>query len=216
VALTFDDGPNPLETPQVLHVLETHGARGTFFLLGQCAQRYPDLVARILRGGHAIGNHSWDHPSFPAIKASERRRQIRECGRALGDARVKLFRPPYGDQTVASRLDPLWLGWEVVAWSISGTDWRGDGAGTIAERILRDLHPGSIVLLHDALFRYEDARFVPRAATIAALSTVLQAAAGRFRFVTVPELLRLGEPNRELWIQPGKADYVAGLKSGET
>src|SRR5437762_10836162 len=56
VALTFDDGPSPVSTPQVLEVLEAHGARATFFLLGRCAERHPDLVARIVRGGHAIGN----------------------------------------------------------------------------------------------------------------------------------------------------------------
>lgn len=216
VALTFDDGPHPVQTPQFLEVLEAHGARGTFFLLGESVRRYPELLARIVRGGHAIGNHSWDHPSFPAISARERRRQIRECWRVLGGVHPKLFRPPYGDQTLFSRLDPLWLGWKVVTWSISGTDWRGDNAENIAARILQGLRPGSIVLLHDALFRYEDDRFVSREATLGALALVLESAADRYRFVTVPELLRLGRPQREFWVQPGRADYLATLKSGET
>jgi peptidoglycan/xylan/chitin deacetylase (PgdA/CDA1 family) len=185
-------------------------------LLGRCAQRHPDLVARIAAGGHAIGNHSWDHPSFPAVSTYERRRQISACGRVLGRLAPKLFRPPYGDQTLGSRLDALWLGYQVVTWNVSGTDWRGDGPEAIADRVLHDLRPGSIVLLHDALYRYEDPHFVSRAATLAALAIVLQAAAGRFRFVTVPQLLTLGRPNREFWIQPGQADYVAGLKSGGT
>ncbi|MFL6646979.1 MAG: polysaccharide deacetylase family protein [Sulfurifustaceae bacterium] len=216
IAFTFDDGPHPRQTPQFLDTLESRGARGTFFLLGYMAERYPELVARIRRGGHAIGNHSWNHPSFPAISAAERRRQIRACGRALGEIKPALFRPPYGDQTVLTRLDPLWLGWEVITWSISGTDWRGDGADSIAGRILTCLRPGSIVLLHDALFRYEDVRYTSRDATLKALTVVLDTAASQYRFVTVPELLRLGRPNRELWIQPGQADYLARLKSGET
>lgn len=216
VALTFDDGPHPLQTPQFLDILEAHGARGTFFLLGYMAERYPELVARIRRGGHAIGNHSWNHPSFPAVCAGERRRQIRACARALGEVDTRLFRPPYGDQTMLTRLDPMWLGWDVVTWSITGTDWRGDLAEPIAERILSRLQPGSIVLLHDALFRYEDVRYTSRDATLQALAVVLETASSQYRFVTVPELLRLGRANREIWIQPGQADYLARLKNGET
>lgn len=210
-ALTFDDGPTPATTPRFLALLEAHGARGTFFVIGKRAQRYPELVARIAEGGHALGNHSWDHPSFPAVSARERRRQIRAWAQTMGDAHSKLFCPPYGNQTLISRLDPLWLGWQVVAWDVSARDWTGDSAEQIAERILRRLQPGSIVLLHEALYRYEDRRFVPREATVAAVARVLEATAGRYRFVTLPELLRIGRPNREIWFQPGRADYLARL-----
>src|SRR5262245_56809812 len=64
IALTFDDGPHPEETPRVLEILERHGARGTFFMVGKSARRYPEVVARAAEGGHALANHSWDHPSF--------------------------------------------------------------------------------------------------------------------------------------------------------
>lgn len=212
VALTFDDGPQPASTPRFLELLEARRARGTFFLLGVSAQRYPDLVARITAGGHAIGNHSWDHPSFPAIDARERRRQIRACAEALGDDHTKLFRPPYGNQTLRTRLDAWALGWKVVTWNIVGHDWTGRSAESIAERILAKLRPGSIVLLHEALFRYEHASYVSREATLAALARVLDAAGSRYRFVTVPELLCLGRPNYEFWIQPGDAGYLAQLR----
>ncbi len=211
VALTFDDGPHPATTPRFLELLEGHGARGTFFLIGKLAQRYPQLVARIVGGGHALGNHSWDHPSFPAIPARERRRQIRAWAAAVGATPPKLFRPPYGDQTLASRLDPLWLGWKVVTWNVTANDWHGDSAEQIASRVLERLRPGSIVLLHESLFRYEDARYAAREAVLQALAAVLGTAGGRYRFVTVPELLRAGRANRELWIQPGRADYLATL-----
>lgn len=215
VALTFDDGPHPQQTLKFLEVLEAQGARGTFFLLGKSAARYPELVARIVAGGHALGNHSWDHPSFPAISARARRRQIRECAGVLGEAgAAKIFRPPYGNQTFWSRLDPLWLGWNVVTWNVCGQDWRGETAEAIIERINASLRPGSIVLLHDRLFNYEDARYTAREATLEAVRAVLQQ--GRFRFVTVPELLRLGRAQRELWIQPGHPEYLAKLKNGET
>jgi peptidoglycan-N-acetylglucosamine deacetylase len=216
VALTFDDGPHPAQTPQFLELLEAYGARGTFFLLGQSAERYPELVKRIVDGGHAVGNHSWDHRSFPAIQARERRQQIRECARVLASATsAKIFRPPYGNQTLLSRLDPLWLGWDVVTWNICGNDWRGETGDEIAARIISALRPGSIVLLHDRLFQYEDARYTSREATLQAVRQVLEAGAGRYRFVTVPELLSYGRAQRELWVQPGQADYLAILKSGE-
>lgn len=216
VAFTFDDGPHPVQTPRFLEMLEAHGARGTFFLIGESAQRHPELVQRILEKGHAVGNHSWDHSSFPALSARERRRQIRDCEKMLKEKHGKIFRPPYGNQTFLSRLDPLWLGCKVVTWNICGMDWRGETAECIADRILTALRPGSIVLLHDRLYRYEDVSYASRDATLEALAIVLKAMADQYRFVTVPELLRLGRPNCEFWIQPGQADYLAALKSGET
>lgn len=210
-ALTFDDGPDPHSTPRVLEVLEAHGARATFFLVGRAAARHPALVRRIAAGGHAVGNHSYDHQSFPQLSAGERRAQLRAWERACPVPHARLLRPPYGDQTWRSRLDPLWLGWQVVAWNINANDWRGEGAETIAENVLQRLRPGSIVLLHDTLFHCEDLRFAPRDPTVRALEIVL-AAASNYRFVTVPELLRLGRPNREFWIQPGQPEYLARLK----
>jgi peptidoglycan/xylan/chitin deacetylase (PgdA/CDA1 family) len=214
VALTFDDGPDPASTPKFLDLLEARGARATFFLVGRSAQKYPALVKRMVQGGHEVGNHSWDHPSFPTIAAAERRRQIRACAQVVGQNRSKLFRPPFGDQTLRSRLDPLWLGWEVIAWNVCGVDWRDDNAGDIAERIIREVRPGSIVLLHDALYQYEDVRFASREPALRALEIVLDALRSTYRFVTVSELLRHGSPNRELWAQAGEPDYLARLKSG--
>src|SRR3954471_23613007 len=77
IALTFDDGPDRQETPRVLDVLERHGARGTFFQVGKSVERYPEIVARAAAAGHALANHSWDHPSFRQIRGSYRRGPIR-------------------------------------------------------------------------------------------------------------------------------------------
>src|SRR3989442_6464090 len=85
-ALTFDDGPHAASTPQLLEILARHQARATFFMLGQFALQYPELVRRIAQAGHAIGNHSWDHASFPFITGRQRRGQIR--------ARARLTSPP--------------------------------------------------------------------------------------------------------------------------
>ena len=69
-ALTFDDGPHPEYTPLLLNILERYQARATFFMIGDAAQRHPDLVRQVAQGGHAIGNHSWDHPFFPSLSGS--------------------------------------------------------------------------------------------------------------------------------------------------
>ncbi|MGH8754891.1 MAG: polysaccharide deacetylase family protein [Burkholderiales bacterium] len=109
-ALTFDDGPHPEFTRRLLDILDRYQARATFFIVGRSAQRYPELVKRIAQAGHALGNHSWDHPSFPYISRRERRLQIRACAKAIHPYGLKLFRPPYGNQSIASRLDALCIG----------------------------------------------------------------------------------------------------------
>jgi peptidoglycan/xylan/chitin deacetylase (PgdA/CDA1 family) len=211
-ALTFDDGPDPVWTPRLLEVLEAYRARATFFMLGARAARHPAVVRRLARAGHAIGNHSWDHSAFPLLSARRRREQIRACQRALGSHGCRLFRPPHGAQTFASRLDALWLGYDVVTWNLSALDWLGRSGGEIADRLLEGLRPGSIVLLHDGLADAEEERFFDRAPTLDALHTLLHRLHGVFTFVTVPELLCLGTPHRVHWVRIPNADFLRGLK----
>ena len=77
VALTFDDGPDPRYTSRLLEILKRHEAKATFFMIGKNAQRYPHIVKQVFQAQHAIGNHSWDHPSFPLITERQRRAEIR-------------------------------------------------------------------------------------------------------------------------------------------
>src|SRR4051812_23356086 len=106
IALTFDDGPDRQETPRVLDVLERHGARGTFFQVGKSVERYPEIVARAAAAGHALANHSWDHPSFRQIRGRYRRGPIRWCGGGLPPpGGPPPFRPPFGGQSLSSPLD---------------------------------------------------------------------------------------------------------------
>jgi peptidoglycan-N-acetylglucosamine deacetylase len=210
-ALTFDDGPDPVWTPQLLSLLEAHGARATFFMVGSRAQRHRDVVRRVAAGGHAIGNHSWDHPSFPRIPASERRRQIRACGQALAPYGCRLFRPPYGHQTIETRFDALRAGYDVVTWSIETQDWETNAAQEIIERVDGRLRPGSIILFHDGLMDALDARYFDRGGTVEAVALLLQRFAGRMAFVTLPELLRRGRPHREYWVSKSTAENFNGL-----
>ena len=196
VALTFDDGPHPEFTPRLLAILAQHRVRGTFFLVGEMAQKHPDLVRGLASAGHAIGNHSWDHPVFPSIDRRSRWRQIRACQRALAPhGRARLFRPPYGAENMTTRLDALCLGYKIIGWSVEAKDWRDDDPARMAQRLIDTVKPGAIVLLHDAIYRSR--RAVPlydRTPMLRALSLFLEQIGDRFRFVTVPELLRYGRP----------------------
>jgi peptidoglycan/xylan/chitin deacetylase (PgdA/CDA1 family) len=199
VALTFDDGPHPEATPRLLELLSAHGARATFFMVGEAARRHPDIVRRAAEGGHAIGNHTWDHPSLPLLRGPARRLQIRWCARALAPWEAKLFRPPWGHQSPGSRRDAVRLGYQVVAWSVMAEDWLDDPAEVLAERVGARLHPGAIVLFHDALYRTVDERYRDRGPTVGAVELLLRRLAGRYRFLTVPELLARGRPVRWHW-----------------
>jgi Predicted xylanase/chitin deacetylase len=209
-ALTFDDGPDSDVTPQVLALLEKYQARGTFFLVGQAAVSHPDLVKKIAAGGHAIGIHSWDHRAFPVLSSRERCRQIRTCERVLGSYATRLFRPPYGEQTVVSRIEAFLMGYEVVGWNANSGDWHESDSAVLSKNLMGAVGPGAIILLHDTLFDKGKAAhgidpayrsWPDRQAMLVALKFVLESLSERYRFVTVPELLSLGRPRRSFWFK---------------
>lgn len=200
-ALTFDDGPHPVYTPRLLDILERHGARATFFMVGKSASMHPDLVRRVAQAGHAIGNHSWNHQSLPLISSRERRAQMRACERALAPHSQRLLRPPYGHQTVASLFDAWCLGYRVIAWSLHAYDWLDHDASWMADRLVDQITPGCVVLLHDALYSYPDERYVDRGHMLMAVDMVLERLGDCFRFLTVPDLLQCGRPQRRNWCQ---------------
>jgi peptidoglycan-N-acetylglucosamine deacetylase len=199
VALTFDDGPDRVYTPRLLDILAAHCARATFFMIGVRAQRHPELVARVAAEGHTIGNHSWDHPSFPLISREERLEQIRACQEAIAPHDGQLFRPPYGHQDFASWVDVEEMGYRVVTWKVSPHDWEFRDGHSMAEEVMRQLQPGNVVVLHDGLFDATDNRFFARDPTLAAVELLLDRLAGRLRFVTIPELLQFGVPQSKRW-----------------
>lgn len=199
VALTFDDGPDPDATPELLEILASRDAKATFFMTGENAAAYPELVAAVRAGGHAVGNHSWDHPSFPLISGRERRRQISRCARVLAANDTAIFRPPYGHQSAASRRDALLAGHEVVAWNVCVPDWEDHNGEWLADFALQKIKPGSVVLMHDGMVDYTGTAGGDRQSTLDAVGRILSALHGRFEFVTVPELLRRGLAVRTVW-----------------
>jgi peptidoglycan/xylan/chitin deacetylase (PgdA/CDA1 family) len=208
IALTFDDGPHPVDTPPLLDLLERHGAKATFFVVGKSARRYPELIERMAGAGHALGNHTWDHPSLPSLKGRYRRRQLAWTEEVLGPHSSGLFRPPYGEQSPGSRIDALRLGLRPVCWDVIAEDWRDDPPEIMLQRIYRKLRRGSIVLFHDTLYTTVEERYRDRGPTLATVERLLVDLGDRYRFVTVPELLKLGRPVRWHWYQRSRLDWL--------
>lgn len=212
-ALTFDDGPHPENTPALLEILARHDARATFFMIGELAMRHPSLVRDVARAGHVVANHSWSHLSFPLLTARERYEQLRRCREALAPYGVMLFRPPYGHQTLGSRWQTLCAGYEVVAFNVHAEDWLSRRAEWMSERLVQRIRPGSIVILHDNLYRSTLTGSQPdRQPMLQALDHALERLQHRFRFITVPELLRLGAPRRENWYRLAREDMQDALQ----
>jgi peptidoglycan-N-acetylglucosamine deacetylase len=210
-ALTFDDGPDPEYTPRLLDLLEKYQARATFFMVGEAAQAHPELVRRIAHAGHAIGNHSWNHPSFPVISGHERRAQIRACARAIAPYGERLFRPPYAEQNIASRIDALLLGYKVVMFDAWSDDWCGGDPETVARQLEQRIHPGGVIVLHDRLSDALDDSYFDRTRMLKAVEIFLDRVSERFRFVTLPELLRCGRVRRELWYKKSDLELLNKL-----
>jgi peptidoglycan/xylan/chitin deacetylase (PgdA/CDA1 family) len=188
IALTFDDGPNPDVTPQLLRALESHSAMATFFMCGLAAQRHPALVRAVLDAGHSIGSHSWDHRHLILrhLPINEWRRQIDDTHALLADisgAPVRWFRPPRGmiDRRAWDALRKQ--GITTVLWSVDGSDCRLRDPDVIAAKVLDKLCPGAIALLHDANANYLYATARPRygelgnqQSTVRAVDNILRAA----------------------------------------
>ena len=154
VCLTFDDGPHPEYTPRLLDVLKECGVPATFFVIGQQAERHPEIVRRMADEGHAVGHHSYFHEEPHRVSArqlSEEVRRTRELLRGLLGTAPDLFRPPYGNLT-AAKLWRLWgAGQSVVLWSTDPMDYARRSADEVGEWFERNpLSGGDLVLLHDA------------------------------------------------------------------
>ena len=152
VALTFDDGPDPEGTPQVLDALDGLGLRGTFFVLGERVRAHGDLVQEIARRGHQLATHGDAHAHHLARSPWWVRRDLLSaCSAmaALGQP-PRWYRPAYGQATGSTLALARAMGLEMVLWSAWGREWAARDPGEVAARIARRLRPGAIVLLHDS------------------------------------------------------------------
>lgn len=182
IALTFDDGPWPKTTGQVLSILRQFKIHATFFLLGPQVRTRPQLVQQELHEGHAVGNHSWTHPKAtrrPKLELDATTEAIRQ---ATG-LRTMLYRPPYGILNNSLTQLALRRGMAVILWSVDVNDWKRPPVEYITKQVVLSSTPGGIILLHDG--------GGDRSHTVAALPGIIQnLQAQGYHFVTIPELLQ--------------------------
>ena len=133
LALTFDDGPEPVQTEYILDVLRRHQIQATFFMIGDQVKRYPELVAKVMaEGHHLIANHSWDHPNFHSIDVADQTLQVEKTGQELiGSMTQKFFRYPYGNATCETNDYLHKQGYKIVGWHIDSCDWAFDKTGEV-------------------------------------------------------------------------------------
>jgi peptidoglycan/xylan/chitin deacetylase (PgdA/CDA1 family) len=184
VALSFDDGPSPANTPRILDILGQHDARATFFVLGERIEGCEDVLARMAKEGHEVGNHTFTHPHTIDLRPGQITAELSRTNEALAalSIRPRLLRPPYGKDRRRIASAGRVLDMTVVLWSIDSGDTRGRSAKQINDHVLEKARPGAIVLLHDGGDQ--------RPATIAAVEELVPALINRgFDLVTVTELL---------------------------
>lgn len=195
MALTFDDGPDPDQTGQILDLLKEYEAKATFFLLGKRVIRYPDLVKREAAEGHELANHTYSHAYFNKAAKEQMIKEIKDAEEAIfqvSGVRTHLFRPPGGfyNQTLVdickanNYIPVLW------SWHQDTVDWKRPGVKKIVNKVLNNARGGDIVLFHDHV--------EGNTQTIEALKQILPELKKRgFRFVTVSELIAQRNKNQD-------------------
>ena len=185
VAITFDDGPHPQNTPRLLDMLRARNIRATFYVIGRSVDLYPQVVRRTVAEGHEIGNHSQTHRLLSKLGDEELRQEMSRCRDAVARAagvQPRTMRPPYGGLLQRQReLVHAEFGYPTILWSVDPLDWKRPGASVVSSRILAGTSSGGIVLAHDL-----------HAQTVDAMPATLDGLLRRgFKFVTVSQLLAM-------------------------
>ena len=160
IYLTFDDGPDPRWTPQILDLLKKYNARASFFVLGHKAGKYPELIARIAAEGHAIANHGYSHTSLTAVSAEEFLSEVKSTEAAIRAALAdapsaasqvcRSLRPPYGELNVLLRSRAARLDYKLAYWGLDTLDWSASASASgILKAVMENLQPQRVILMHD-------------------------------------------------------------------
>ncbi|MEP2774960.1 MAG: polysaccharide deacetylase family protein [Luteolibacter sp.] len=185
IAITFDDGPHPQNTPRLLDMLAQRNIKATFYVIGRSVDLHPGVLRRTVAEGHEIGNHSHTHRLLSKLGDSEVRQEMQRCQDAIGRAagvRPRTMRPPYGGLLQRQReLIHDEFGYPTILWSVDPLDWKRPGPSVVASRILSGTNAGGIVLAHDLHSQTVDA--MP-----ATLDGLLRKG---FKFVTVSQLIAM-------------------------
>ncbi len=185
IALTFDDGPHPYYTEQILDILDEYGIKATFFVVGENVQLYPELVKREIEAGHEVGNHTYSHPHMRNLSEkalSEELQKTEQVLEELCDYRPRLFRPPEGFCCNAVQNCAKTMSYQLLLWDIDTTDWAHNPADNIVKLVLGNAKSGDIILCHDYVTKPSPTpealrRFIPKLK------------AKGFEFVTISELM---------------------------
>jgi peptidoglycan/xylan/chitin deacetylase (PgdA/CDA1 family) len=185
IAITFDDGPHPQNTPRLLDMLRARNIKATFYVIGRSVELYPQVVRRTVAEGHEIGNHSHTHRLLSKLGDDELRQEMARCRDAVGRAagvQPRTMRPPYGGLLQRQReLVHAEYGYPTILWSCDPLDWKRPGASVVSSRILAGTSAGGIVLAHDL-----------HAQTVDAMPAAFDGLLRRgFKFVTVSQLLAM-------------------------
>lgn len=185
IAMTFDDGPHPQNTPRLLDMLAKRNIKATFYVIGRSVDLHPGVLRRTVAEGHEIGNHSHTHRLLSKLGDTEVRQEMQRCQDAIGRAagvRPRTMRPPYGGLLQRQReLIHSEFGYPTILWSVDPLDWKRPGPSVVASRILSGTTAGGIVLAHDLHSQTVDA--MP-----ATLDGLLRKG---FKFVTVSQLIAM-------------------------
>nr|WP_199306651.1 polysaccharide deacetylase family protein [Anabaena sphaerica] len=193
IALTFDDGPWPKSTAQVLDILKKNNIKGTFFVLGQNVKNYPDLSRRIVAEGHSIANHTWHHwyhHMNPQTAAYEVANTTDIIFKTTG-VKTGLFRPPGGNMTNGVAAYARSNKYAIIMWSSDSIDYSRPGVPRLINNIFKAAKPGGIVLMHDG--------GGDRTHTVKALPEVISKFRKQgYKFVTIPEMLEMQDKQQQL------------------
>lgn len=193
VALTFDDGPSPIWTPQILDELKKSGAKATFFMIGHHVQKYPEVARRVANEGHQIANHGYAHSVLFYYTPDELEEEIKYTEFVIKEITGKTttcFRPPKALITQREKLKLKAMGYHVVLWSLNSKDWVTFDDKYIVRYIMRNVQNGDIILFHDSggVFGREGGDRSETVSTVALLVEKLRER--KFECVTVDELLQ--------------------------
>jgi len=190
VALTFDDGPYPPYTANLLDILKEYDVPATFFIIGRNAEKHPEMIKRIIEEGHQLGNHTYNHVDLLKAERPDIIREIEMAGQVLRTITgqiPQIVRPPHGfrDPVVFEVLNERNM--KVVEWSVMSRDWTNPGVDVIVERTVSKVKNGSVILLHDG---DGVAATASRAQTVEAVRHIIRELHAKgFTFVTVNEIL---------------------------
>ena len=195
IALTFDDGPWPIYTEQVLDILKEHDIKATFFMIGQHLKHHSEIGQKVVEAGHALGNHTWNH-HYHNVPREVAAKEIEDTAALIYEItgfKTEWFRPPGGVLNNGLNDYARSQNYAVAMWSSDARESSFSSSGALANNVLNSAKPGGIVLLHDGGGN--------RSATVQALPIIITKLKERgYRFVTLPELLEIYEQHQQTTI----------------